>query len=138
MATFRTDVIRYLTDRPGQVVYRSDIAADVGIDVNQVQQCIYNLIKNRPIGNEIEVVVAGNAWRYVPRAVTTSPETTDQPVNGATRSVPATTTVPVNVAARRSTSTVVNRVFEEIGESQDGTIIIQESETGALYRATLI
>jgi hypothetical protein len=86
------------------------------------------------------VVVSGNAWRYVPTstAVPTSSETPPATVNGATRLVPATATVPRTVAAPRPAATTGNRVFEEIGESQDGTVIIQESETGALYRATLI
>lgn len=134
---YRTEVIRYLTDRPGQVVYRQDVATDVGVTADQVQSCVYNVIRNSPIGANIEVVIGGNAWRYVP----SSPNATAPPINGAPQPTPPSVTVPVNVGSRRSAPPVTpatSRVFEEIGESQDGTIIIQESETGALYRATLI
>lgn len=67
--SIRQEVVRYLTERPGQVLYRADISADTGWDERQVRDTIRRVQDDSVIGREIESVIRGTAWRYVPRNV---------------------------------------------------------------------
>lgn len=64
--SIRHRVARYLTDRPGSVVYRDDLVNDTGLTAKQVTSSIRALQQRSPLGAEVQTVVTGNAWRYVP------------------------------------------------------------------------
>jgi hypothetical protein len=76
----RHEIIKYLTDRPGQVVYRKDIADATGHSESQVASSLLRSQRESPIGSEIQTIVAGNAWRYVPNR-STLVSTADQNAN---------------------------------------------------------
>lgn len=67
MTVFRQDIVKYVTDRPGQVVYRTDIMEAGGFTASQVTTVMLRIQNSSPLGAEIQTVVRGNAWRYVPR-----------------------------------------------------------------------
>jgi hypothetical protein len=69
VAVFRQDIIRYLTDRPGSPVYRSEIAEELGLTEEQVASAVRQFKLNSSIGDEIEIIIAGRAWQYVPNRV---------------------------------------------------------------------
>jgi hypothetical protein len=66
VAIYRQNIIKYLTDRPGEVVYRKDIENDLELGPTQVTAAILYVQKESPIGREIETVMRGNAWRFTP------------------------------------------------------------------------
>lgn len=65
--SIRQDVVRYLTDRPGQVIYRRDVSSGTGWDERQIRDTIRRIQDDSAIGTEIETIMRGVAWRYVPR-----------------------------------------------------------------------
>lgn len=69
MATIRQDVVKYITDRPGKVVTKDEIMMVGSWTASQVTHAILQTQRSTTIGSEIETVVRGNAWRYVPRSV---------------------------------------------------------------------
>lgn len=75
MLIIKHRIIKYITDRPGQVVYRADIMEDGGFTANQVSSAILRTQQDSPIGGEIQTIVPGNAWRYVPNSSTSTGRT---------------------------------------------------------------
>lgn len=63
-------IIRELTDQPGMVVYRSDIAEKLGLDEVDVSSAIHRFKKNArsDVAREIQIVVPARSWRYMPNA----------------------------------------------------------------------
>jgi hypothetical protein len=90
VAVYRQDIIKYVTDRPGEVIYRSEIMESGNFTAVQVTNAILSVQKDSPIGSEIETVVRGNAWRYVPRR---SAASHDDAVVARNRSLPITTLI---------------------------------------------
>lgn len=85
MSINRHNVLRHLTDRPGQVVYKNEIMEELNLTASQVTAAVLGLQRSSAIGSEIETLVQGNAWRYRPTsttATTTSP-TNVPTVNGS-------------------------------------------------------
>jgi hypothetical protein len=72
MSTMRSTILRYIMDRPGQVVYKDDVMDALNLDATQVSSCVLALQRTSSLQGEIEVVVRGNAWRYWPRKPTSS------------------------------------------------------------------
>lgn len=70
MRVIRHEIIQYVTDRPGQVVYRKDVAEATGFTEGQVTAVMLNVQRETPLGPEIQTIVTGNAWRYVPNRPT--------------------------------------------------------------------
>lgn len=62
----RHEILEYLTDRPGVVVYKNDIVEATGFEARQVTAVMLSLTRDTLIGNEIDVLVPGNAWRFRP------------------------------------------------------------------------
>jgi hypothetical protein len=62
----RHNVIKHITDHPGEVVYKDTIMQDGGFTASQVSAAVLAVQRDTPLGSEIETVVPGNAWRYVP------------------------------------------------------------------------
>ncbi len=78
----RHNIIRYLTDRPGEVVYRDFIMNEGGFTESQVRESIRAVQQSgTKLGKEIETVVAGNAWQYVPNVQRTVPASATMSTN---------------------------------------------------------
>jgi hypothetical protein len=67
VSVIRHKIAKYLTDRPGQMVTKDAIMEDGGWDARQVTAAILTLQQESPIGPEIETIVKGNMWRYLPK-----------------------------------------------------------------------
>lgn len=90
-AIIRQDIIKYITDRPGELVSKQDIMDAGGWTATQVTHSVLKVQQTTTLGAEIETVVRGNAWRYVPRNGTTANATTVQ--SAADLSLPVTTLI---------------------------------------------
>lgn len=56
-------ILKYVTDRPGQIVYRNDIVADLGLEAGTVQRAMLRFVAQE-LG--IECITVGRVWRYSP------------------------------------------------------------------------
>lgn len=100
----RSQVSEYLHRRPGEEVFVTDIAKDLGLTKKQVQNCVTNAMREGA-WPDVEIVTRGNSWRFIPD----------------------------NRNDRKSNK----RMFEEIGVTKDGSIVIQDTD-GNLYRALVL
>lgn len=113
--TIRTEILRVLTDKPGQVVYADEIMEKTGNTKSQVQKVMMNLLREELPG--LSIAVAGNAWCYI---------TGQQTVNVDT--LLKGTFVPPRKKK------VELRVFEEVGRTKSGEIMIRDQDMN-LYTA---
>ncbi len=156
----RGSVLRYFAQHPGETLFRDDIAADLGFTVKQVQSAVWHLLnENEGVKNDFEVVQSSYAWRYKPNRPVdvkvnpesnghVTPELTTVPAQehavkaytpqAVTTTLPVTSKVPnIPQVARASTAVATSgRLFEEIGQTTEGAVLVKESETGTIYRAT--
>lgn len=65
-ATITPGVIRYLTDRPNEIVHKLDVTSATGFSSDQITTAIRTVQRTSPIGPDIRTLVRGNAWRYAP------------------------------------------------------------------------
>lgn len=65
---YRDRVLKCITEKPGMVVYRDDIVQQTELTDDQVMGCMSQLLRDNdnPLSKDIEIVVNGRAWRYVP------------------------------------------------------------------------
>lgn len=68
---------------------------------------------------------------YTPAAATTT-----LPVSSVVPIIPKVEPTPAPTPALAATSTLGGRLFEEIGQASDGSILIREAESKLVYRAT--
>jgi hypothetical protein len=136
-------VIHYITERPGQVVWCTEIAEATELTERQCSNAIYHARRgNETLAEEIQVIVIGNAWRYVP--FRGEPPTTTTAIANATAPTVATNARPIDAqpAAERKTRRRAKeskngdaaRLFQEVGPAGDDVII--QDENGVLYRAS--
>lgn len=92
MAIISQKIIRYLTDRPGNVVYRDQIASDLDADERQVRDCIRRF-QQTSAGSTVETVMRGVAWRYVPNRAAGTQESSDDVTIAPDPSLPLTTMI---------------------------------------------
>lgn len=64
MSIIKHKIVKYVTDRPGQVVYKDDIINDGGFTAKQVTAAMLGIQRDGVL--EIQTIVQGNAWRYTP------------------------------------------------------------------------
>lgn len=69
----RHKVLRYIADRPHQVILKQDIMRDCDLAASQVTACVLGIQSTSSIGDEIETLTRGNAWRYTPKASPSQP-----------------------------------------------------------------
>lgn len=64
----QSQVMKYLTDRPGSLVYVEDIAAALDIEPKSARQAINNARNGHRevFGQFVEIVGRGGPWRYMP------------------------------------------------------------------------
>jgi len=139
--TIRPQVLRMFTEAPNKILYAEDIAEKLGVSKRSVTACVYNMRQSVPLLRErIEVMVLGNAWRYVgdpdvPIAMPQpgQPTSNGQPVASAVAvpSAPLPARRPAQPAQPATQSAPSGRIFEEIGvtEDDDGIIVIDDDGT---------
>lgn len=88
-------VLNYLNANPNLNLTVEDVSKNTGLDKSQVQSAMSRL-KQR--GLNIEVVLAGNCYRYIPTSVTSNGHKNNR------------------------------KLFEEIGTAKDGRIVIQDTD----------
>lgn len=158
-SSIRNSVHRYLLGHPDEVLTSTSIGQELGFTEKQVQNAMYTIIGDNP--DYFLVLQRGHSWRYVPTGIAsltstngqTSPQAytpeaaaTTLPVNLEVPRIPAvsTMTLPLKTTEGEAVTTRVaqsapsagGRLFEEIGQLTDGAILVKESETSAIYRAT--
>lgn len=67
-AAVRQNVIKYITDRPGEVVLKDEIMKALNLEAGQVTAAVLAVQRGTVLADELHTVVRGNAWRYVPRS----------------------------------------------------------------------
>jgi hypothetical protein len=150
----RGSVLRYFAQRPGETLFRDDIASDLGFTVKQVQSAVWGLLNdNQQTKDDFVVIQSSYAWQYVPNRKAVKANADVKPaenghVTPALSSVPAqaytpsaaTTTLPVSSRVpsipKATPAAAGGRLFEEIGQTSSGDILVQEAETKKIYRAT--
>lgn len=140
--SIRNSVLRYATQKPGETLFVDEIAADLGFTRKQVQNGMYNLLHDArsTVRHEFEIVTSGTAWRYVPNRTPALASSNGQAPQAAAIAAgsqvsayaPATPTTTSQNPPAEPTSA---RLFEEVGKTSSGDILIQESETKTFYRA---
>jgi hypothetical protein len=105
-ALTRPAVMAHLVKHAGKPVTLEDLTSVTGFTATQVQSQLRNLIKD---GHPVSVLVRAQIWKYEP---TTEPE--PEPVNPDERDV-------------------TNIVYEGIGRTGAGAIIVRDVDTRTLY-----
>lgn len=100
----RPKVLEFLHKHPGVEVFASDLAEVTGTDTRAIQSCLSNYLREAtPV--DLQVVVRGNSWRYLPNGKPSAPKGSD-----------------------------AKRVFEELATTKAGELLIQD-EAGTVYLA---
>lgn len=148
-APIRGSVLRYFTRKPGETLFVNDIASDLGFSKEQIQNAVWFLThRNETIKDDFTTVQSGYAWQYKPNkpVVEVNASSNGHAVT-ALAQAPAqaytpqavTTTLPVSSKVPdipKPTSSAGGRLFEEIGQTTEGAVLVKESESGVIYRAT--
>jgi hypothetical protein len=116
----------HFSDHPRDTLTSRQLAKLFGVDEKRVKAAMYYLVdKNQLPG--LQSVVRAWSWIYLPPNVDQPSQQNGTAPSAATPVVPTTTT-PV-------LPTGIGRCFEEIGVTQNGTIVIRDDD-GRLYGAT--
>ena len=135
----RALVLREITKSPGVVVYLNDIMNHTGLTATQVKQSIYNM-KALGVGDEIEIVIPANAWRYHPNASNgQEPELLAEPDD--IRVVSRSTLPDVEIITPGNQLPEIplksikrdKKLYEEVGTTKQFGTLVQD-EDGELYR----
>ena len=159
--SIKGSVLRYFNLKPhGTTLFAVDIANELGFTLKQVQNAVYGILQDDRLRDEFEVVVGSTAWRYRPEALTPAlaqtsnghmtatleekvpvvaytpaAVTTTLPVTSTVPDIPQVEATPEPTPAPVATSTLGGRLFEEIGQAGDGSVLIREAESKLVYRA---
>ncbi len=118
----KDDVLRYITRRPGEIVFASDISKDTKWSVFQVQQSVYGMRDRNPdLKRQIQVVQQGRSWRWVPDKVEGQ---------GAAPVPPPPEPEP---EPEPQPKTNARELFEQIGKTKKGTVLVQ-GESGQIFK----
>lgn len=152
--SIKGSVLRHFNLKPhGTTLFAVDVANELGFTLKQVQNAMYGILQDERLRDEFEVVVGSTAWRYKPEALTPAMAQTSNghvtatleqvpapvttlPVTSVVPSIPKVEPTPELTPAPVATSTLGGRLFEEIGQAGDGSILIREAESKLVYRAT--
>lgn len=160
-------VWEYLTSRPGETVYVAEITEATGLSKVQIQTALARLRKDSVIRKEVDVVMIGHAWRYMPNRpglerppVETMPapreSTTTVQAANQTAVAPTVAVIPTvdgGISAVRAMQQAPAqpqpiiltpvaegqpaRTFIELGSLQDGATLLRGAD-GVMYRAQRI
>lgn len=101
-------VLRILTERRGQDVSAADLVSATGLDHTQVRNAVRSLINRED--QPIVVIQRGNMWRL-----------------GA----------PLAKVVSRPPR-VADQLFERIGQTSDGDVLVKGDQTDTIYRLTAL
>lgn len=143
--SIKVPLLKYFVDRPGVVIYIDDLAADTGLSRKQILSGIYNMRAGSSApAVPIEVMIYGRAWRYMPNTtlapVVVKTRKPAQPLTEVeaveSKKRPAAAPVSAMEARRKlgEPSGPALRMFEEVGNTRDGALILR-ADDGGLYRA---
>jgi hypothetical protein len=109
---YSDQIAKYFLDRPGLDLMINDVAAELGLQVAQVQKSI-NWMTGR-VKNPLPIltIVAGRIYRYSP--------------GGETKRTPTPTPV---VSFRPS-----KPLYEFLGTTKDGSVLVQDETGKHIYR----
>jgi hypothetical protein len=102
----RATLMEYFTKNVGQYVYINDLTKSTGLKVDQVQGNINNIIRDHKLGK------------------------LDFPITIITRGQ-----IWIYKPSDKRSSTTDKRMFEELGKTKRGTLVLQD-EQGNLFEAT--
>lgn len=112
----RQDIIKYVTDRPHQVINKTEIMEAGGWTAQQVTHAILRLQRSTSIGDEVETLVRGNSWRYVPRHPV---RPIQQVARASDTSLPVTTLIRQFFVAHPHTNVTVDQLVAYTGRRLD-------------------
>lgn len=116
-------ILKYLAQYPGEEIWIDDLVNSTPFDEKQIQSAIMRLVAN---GYDIRVVMRGKSWSYHGLQRGQKPGTTAPKTQ-------ALSVVPTPVSNLPEIQKAPRTMYEEIGLTSDGTILVQ-SETGVIYR----
>jgi len=128
-------VFKVFLARPGSVLHVDELSEVTGYTKNQVQSCVLNMRRrSEHLMRDIEVVINGSAWRYVPNRDRAGIE----PTAPLSQVVSATTGRPVKPATERPVKSAVNTgrpLYEELFNDTVRGLLLLRSESGGLFIA---
>lgn len=136
---YRADVLKMITDNPGMIVYRDDIADKLDLTGEQVSSTVARLrAENNPIADEIEIAVPGRAWRYVPNhrvRIAARAVNKDIPVKGAKKSGRKADRTPLTESLRKYFRANPGRVIyvdelQEMMSTEDDPLDLSQVRVG--------
>lgn len=99
-------VVEHFQKAPGVPQYVNDLSKAFAVSEHQIQECVAGIIRNNSLPG-LTCEIRGRSWMYRPQA-----------------------TEAADPNPRKPSA----RMFEEIGETRDGSVIIQD-DAGKIYRA---
>lgn len=115
------DVLKYLHERPGSVVFLDNMANDLGYEERKVQNAVYRIIGENP--TLLRVKVRGRAWEVLKPVPAFDPVVVEADV------VSEYPKILVNSQYGK----VEPMLFDEIGKNSAGEIIAMDRDNN-LYR----
>jgi hypothetical protein len=115
----RHNIIKHITDHPGEVVYKDTIVQDGGFTPNQVSAAVLAIQRDSTLGSEIETVVPGNAWRYVPNHQRNVPSASTIMERNDNLSVPLTQLLRRYLTDRPNVDVELNELIEFTGRTEE-------------------
>lgn len=112
----RQDIIKYVTDRPHQVINKTEIMEAGGWTAQQVTHAILRLQRSTSMGDEVETIVRGNSWRYTPRHTT---QPVEQVAQADDTSLPVTTLIRQFFVAHPYTNVTADQLVAYTGRRLD-------------------
>lgn len=115
--TIKGDIISYFMDHEGEHVSAKQLMTATGHAYEQVRVGVNNLRNDRDrnghsFRDNIDIIVSGDVWKYT-----------------------AGSPVQLELPTEPDAKTVDNRVFEEVGTTVDGSILVK-CEDGRFYKLT--
>lgn len=148
-APIRGSVLRYFTQHPGETLFLDDVAAELGFTRKQVQNAMWSLLNENDVTRkDFTVIQPAYAWKYrevkaemnghAPAAIERVPAQSYTPEAVATTvtTSPVVSNTPAAAPVAVAVATVTGRLFEEIAQLPNDDVLVKESETGTIYRAT--
>lgn len=123
-APILTSVVRFLTDRPNQIVYLDQLVEATGFTAQQVRAALSNArAAQSPAVRDVEFVISGSAWSY----------------RAETRVSPTAAPIETTTIARHTDNGQVDDdkvTFEIVGHTSGGVALVREVDrpTGPIYR----
>lgn len=142
----RMAVIRAFAERPGQVLFVTDLVEITGFTANQVRAAIYNARStSEAVARDCEVIQRGTAWRWVAHPVASSTASMpdgdgDEPSQRRTRANARPTTRASRAATtddeaeNEQPQSSSPEFLELLSRLEDGDLLVRD-HNNVVYRA---